>query len=224
VSGAADERSLTPSLRLGAVLFAAPAHAPARPPIGYYRWDVGRGRGPVPLPLRTDKLQRGEPAPCLARKKKAPPGRKGLFRASTGFPAPMRCIEGRRQSRGIARDRPPAGLHRRVGRCARLFGHSAVSRHRIGSQSFLGHRLNAVGGSLISGLFRAAASSQSQSGSRRERGVSNLLHANPLALFGAGANACRQACEAICRRVHGATQTGIIRQQGRSTRAALARI
>jgi hypothetical protein len=34
-------------------------------------------------------------------------------------------------------------------------------------------------------------------------------------LFGAGANACRQACSAPCSLVHGATQTGIIRPKVR---------
>ena len=61
--------------------------------------------------------------------------------------------------------------------------------HAFVGHGVLGHRLDVFGLSFLGGFFGAATSSQSQSGSRREGGVSNLLHENPLALFGAGANA-----------------------------------
>lgn len=72
--------------------------------------------------------------------------------------------------------KPPSRLDRLGRSLGRNVG--GVTGHQL-----LGSGLNRIRGSFGGGL--TTASSERQCGNRRERGESNLLHANPLALFGA---------------------------------------
>jgi hypothetical protein len=76
------------------------------------------------------------------------------------------------------------------GRFSSAFGSSAFLGHRAFGGRFLGygffsHRFGVFGLGLLGGLLGAATGSQSQRGSRREGGICELLHANPLVMTSA---------------------------------------